>query len=536
MTRKCFRIALFVLVGLTIASPLCAEAYSPTLAQVLGVTDVTRNWIPGATSVLHRYYEDDGGVTYDVTWDAAGEGFSRVVVQRTNFQTEFRGDGIGFDLTPYDSLEFQVEAVTGDVSIKPFFATGDDYGFSEPTWDPILVPEGTRTVINVDFADLTGTPVLDDTRQLGFQAFGPATGDGVFHVSPVNPVSITETPIFSWEDDFEGWQANDWTQPVALYDLAVDRGVTDGTSSLYFEKEVPGFAWVGEVTITPDSHPEVYEALTDAITNGGALKYDVLGEFDDGQSVPGWNLLHWYIYDDQGEHPLQAGAPGLSPTGAEGTHLLDFSYFDSETVGPLMEDSSSYVIRFATNGPADDYALVALWLDNMSVVKYSAVVPLPGDYNGDDVVDVYDIDLQAEAMADPQPDLKTFDENNDGVVDKTDRLIWVHDHAATWVGDANFDGQFNSGDLVVALAAGTYEADIFASWGTGDFDGNRRFDSSDLVEALADGGYEQGPRPAVSAVPEPLSWVTLTLGLAGFSFYRRHVVSSFATRYGRIKP
>ena len=264
-----------------------AEAYSPTLAQMLGATELTRNWIPGATSVLHRYYEEAGGVTYDVTWDATGEGFSRLVMQRSSFQTEFRPDGLGLDLTPYDSLEFEVEAVVGDVSIKPFLQTGTNYAFSEPAWDPILVPVGTKVVISVDFADLTGTPVLDDTRQFGFQAFGPAAGDGVFHIAPINRVSISETPIFSWEGDLQGWQANNWTAPPALVDLASDRGVTDGNESLMFVKDVPGFAWVGEVTINPDVAPDAYEALTNAIAQGGALKYDVLGEFDEGSAVPG---------------------------------------------------------------------------------------------------------------------------------------------------------------------------------------------------------------------------------------------------------
>jgi hypothetical protein len=520
MKTKKFQVGLALLGSLLAGSQLCAQAYSPTLAQMLGVTEVTRNWIPGATSVLHRYYEEDGGVTYDVTWDAAGEGFSRLVVQRTSFQTEYRPDGLGLDLTPYDRLEFEVEAVEGDVSIKPFLQTGTTYAFSEPVWDPILVPAGTTAVISVDFADLTGTPVLDDTRQFGFQAFGPAAGEGVFRVAPINRVSITETPIYSWEDDLQGWQPNNWTAPTALYELVSDRGVTDGSESLMFIKDVPGFAWVGEVTITPDSDPEVYEALTNAIANGGALKYDVVGEFDEGTAFPGWNLLHWYIWDDQGEHPLQAGVPGLSPTGAQGTHLLDFSYFDSPTTGPLLSDSSSYAIRFATNGPDTDFASVALWLDNMSVVEYTPVVSIPGDYNGDGEVNAADVDRQAQAMASPTPDLATFDENDDGVVDDTDRLIWVHDHAGTWVGDADLSGEFNSSDLVVALAAGTYEVDVTAGWESGDFDGNHRFDTSDLVAALADGGYEQGPRPSVAAVPEPAACVLLILGILSAEFRR----------------
>ena len=52
-----------------------------------------------------------------------------------------------------------------------------------------------------------------------------------------------------------------------------------------------------------------------------------------------------------------------------------------------------------------------------------------GDYNLDGVINAEDINLQAEAMEDTQPDLATFDDNNDGMVDESDRLIWVHDYA-----------------------------------------------------------------------------------------------------------
>jgi hypothetical protein len=73
----------------------------------------------------------------------------------------------------------------------------------------------------------------------------------------------------------------------------------------------------------------------------------------------------------------------------------------------------------------------------------------------------------------------------------------------SWIGDADLDGQFNSGDLVIVLASGSYEAEVDSVWSTGDFNGDGRSSSSDLVAALADGGYELGPRATIEAVPEP---------------------------------
>ncbi len=149
----------------------------------------------------------------------------------------------------------------------------------------------------------------------------------------------------------------------------------------------------------------------------------------------------------------------------------------------------------------------------------------PGDYNGDGVIDAADVDLQAQAMKDANPDLSIFDENMDGLVNTDDRLIWVKDHAKTWIGDANLDHEFTSGDLVEVFAAGKYETGDMALWGEGDWDGNMLFDSGDLVAAFSDGGYELGPPPAVAAVPEPsaavLAWLLLP---ALFAYGRRRVV------------
>ena len=91
----------------------------------------------------------------------------------------------------------------------------------------------------------------------------------------------------------------------------------------------------------------------------------------------------------------------------------------------------------------------------------------------------------------------------------------------TWIGDANLDGEFNSGDLVSVLAAGTYETGAAAVWSTGDFNGDGLTNTSDLVSALSDGGYELGPRAAVAAVPEPASALPLALGLVAFARFRR---------------
>ncbi|MCA9149536.1 MAG: hypothetical protein KDA92_09565 [Planctomycetales bacterium] len=141
-----------------------------------------------------------------------------------------------------------------------------------------------------------------------------------------------------------------------------------------------------------------------------------------------------------------------------------------------------------------------------------------GDFNGDGALDTGDIDtLTVQAAGGANPPI--FDLNKDSRVDASDINYWIHDLKHTWIGDANLDDQFNSGDLVVLFSAGTYETGASAVWTTGDFNGDGMFSTTDLVAALSDGGYEAGLRASVAAVPEPGGFVLASL--AGVGLLRR---------------
>lgn len=136
-----------------------------------------------------------------------------------------------------------------------------------------------------------------------------------------------------------------------------------------------------------------------------------------------------------------------------------------------------------------------------------------GDFNGNGVLDMGDLDDMAAGMVAGDT---SFDLTGDGQINYNDRVYWVKNLAETWIGDANFDGEFNSGDLVVVFQAGKYETDTLATWDQGDWNGDQRFGSSDLVVAFQDGGYEAGPRAAsLASVPEPSSLTLLLASLLG---------------------
>ena len=144
--------------------------------------------------------------------------------------------------------------------------------------------------------------------------------------------------------------------------------------------------------------------------------------------------------------------------------------------------------------------------------------PVLGDFNGNGERDPADIDLMTDQMLSNNPDL-AFDLNGDQSVNFRDRHIWVEELTNTYIGDSNFDGRFNSSDLVLIFAAAKYESGIAATWAEGDFNGDARFTSNDFIWGFV-GRYENAPREGgLRVVPEPVLGATqlLLLMLAAVS-------------------
>jgi hypothetical protein len=93
-----------------------------------------------------------------------------------------------------------------------------------------------------------------------------------------------------------------------------------------------------------------------------------------------------------------------------------------------------------------------------------------------------------------------------------EQQFWIHELKKTWFGDANLNGQFSSADLVQVFQAGRFETGQSAHWENGDWNGDDQFTTRDFT-AFQEGGCEQGPRPVVAIVPEPITLFPILLAM-----------------------
>ena len=113
-----------------------------------------------------------------------------------------------------------------------------------------------------------------------------------------------------------------------------------------------------------------------------------------------------------------------------------------------------------------------------------------------------DINLLFEQLRADVPDL-AFDLTGDGQVDAADRARLVLEILGTTYGDANLDRVFDSSDLLQALQSAEYEDGVpgNSTWEDGDWDGDGEFTSGDLVLAFQTQSMIAPPPPAAIASP-----------------------------------
>ncbi len=259
--------------------------------------------------------------------------------------------------------------------------------------------------------------------------------------------------------------------------------VYDVLGALYFWDGTQFEAPHDEVRIRIDNNPRgSHSTVVDAVNSEQPGSSDPPANRIGASSAAGEVHSHVNFFLESGDEDPPVGAYGLK---------IAIST-DSEQI----IDSDPVFVVF-------NYGLEELQFDE-SLVLYEGLLDstgILGDLNQDGALDVGDIDMLTAAVLRNETSSE-FDLNADNQVNQEDRQEWVKVLRATYFGDSDLDGDFDSSDLIVVFAAGKYESGDPAMWRDGDWDGNGLFETSDLVMALKDGGYEQ-PSNAHAAVPEP---------------------------------
>ncbi len=128
----------------------------------------------------------------------------------------------------------------------------------------------------------------------------------------------------------------------------------------------------------------------------------------------------------------------------------------------------------------------------LTQVAYAVDPPDRDDLNQDGRIDLVDLRLIYQAVA--GADLR-FDRTGDGRTTLDDVEDLLRSAWNTTFGDANFDGRFDSSDIVMVFISGHFESTRNATWAQGDWDGDHRFSTDDFVLAFSRNHYE-GEFPA----------------------------------------
>ncbi len=328
--------------------------------------------------------------------------------------------------------------------------------------------------------------------------------------------------------------------------LVVGNGLERSPDLVYWDVTQRGTSWTWKETSPPGDYsgyqttgPQILRWGTNLVeddeTFGNDLDSDILLKLRQTNSDTLTIVTEFDRDGSQSDDDVR-GPDGSSATADESQGVLSdsggsmFIKRDNQwqLVGTILavdgERDQPDVTRNPLFGNITYYADLATYLDQIeSRVVY-------GDFDGDLQLTAADIDALSSALA-TDSDSARFDLNRDGVLSAQDHQIWVEDVKATYLGDANLDGQFDTEDLIQVLQRGQYEDRVArnSTWESGDWNADLEFDSSDFVAASQSGGFELGPRYEASvvvrsrAVPEPGSLAGPLATLVLIAGWPRHL-------------
>ena len=370
--------------------------------------------------------------------------------------------------------------------------------------DDVLAEPVTFTLVQEEsFLTVSGT---FDMWEFEPQSTNPASDKasymGEIIVDVDDPAAPTQ--IMFLEATMEADITGDWLPAVGGGDVGDENIQGDANPGdpapasygLYLDAGVVGVAW---------------GAFRDLVISISTLEPQVVtnGIFSDGQTM---NVTQGTWDTTVRSGPLQAVPDATNSDDVTGSTADNLESGTYTVQGEVAKITLPVFIEFP--GTTD------LFFEGTIVATASLAAPIPGDFNGNEVLDVGDINKLTQQVILGTNDLN-YDLNADNLVNDSDRTVWVKDLRQTWFGDADLNGAFDSNDFVQVFSVGKYETKTSAGWEEGDWDGNGVFDSGDFVRAFQDGGYELAPAAAAATVPEPATISLLLLAVTGLLLRRR---------------
>jgi hypothetical protein len=358
---------------------------------------------------------------------------------------------------------------------------------------------------------LIGAPALGERRGRAY-LFDVATGEELHRLMPNDGFIGDE---FGWDVSLSGRYAV--VGAPATFDEGVDTIVRRGRSYVFdavtgqqLFKLTPNESREGDefgFSIAASGSKAIIGAPDGAVGNGSAYLFDLTtgqqlsrlrpdmpresDDFGSAVEIDG-NVA---VVGARGQNDVPGAVYAFNiHTGQQIAMLVASDLTDTDNFGTAVSIQGNRVL---VGSPRHDDPQFN------SGAGYVFTIPLPGDFDQDGRLAVNDLELLKDAVL-SGANAPAFDVNNDRLVNQTDREMWVEVLSNTFFGDANLDGQFDSGDLVAVFVAAEYEDAIAdnSTWAEGDWNGDCDFDTSDLILAFQKGAYERGIRAAVQAVPE----------------------------------
>jgi len=178
---------------------------------------------------------------------------------------------------------------------------------------------------------------------------------------------------------------------------------------------------------------------------------------------------------DDGEHGRELW---VTDGTADGTQLYADIWAGPSSSDPTDLAAVDTLLYFSAN---DGLRGRELWRSETNPVL------IPGDVNGDQVVDALDIDAVYAAVAAGSED-PVYDLNQDELVDDDDATYLVEEILQTRHGDADLNGRVDFLDFL-ALSR-HYGKQQNTSWSEGDFDGNQEISFEDFLLLSANFGFD----------------------------------------------